>query len=70
MSVTENEKLYIVVIVFLVIMFAAYIYSDIVMSKKQETWTEADWNKYYNANAVDSNFSDDQQCIGGGCQGE
>lgn len=61
---TDNEMLYIFIIVVLLIMFGAYIYSDIVMSKRQANWTEADWEKYYEARQEDSNQEEDYQ-LGG-----
>jgi len=66
---THNEKLYIGIIVFLIVLFGAYIYSDIVMEKRTANWTQEDWEKYDKAQQQDE-YDYDYQCVGGSCQGE
>jgi hypothetical protein len=61
---THNEKLYIGIIIFLIILFGVYIYSDIVMEKRTASWTQKDWEKYDKARQQDDYDYDYQ--LGGG----
>jgi hypothetical protein len=66
---TENEKLYIGIIILLVVLFGTYIYSNIVMEKRTANWTRGDWEKYDKAQQQDE-YNHDYQLGGGNPLGD